>query len=458
MKRNVELRQERAAIVAQMHKLITDNSNGLNAEQKAQWERMDADVNTKKTQIDDIEKQEARMAHLLQENGTRLPVPEQAGAAERSEEEKREFNRLYERAYWKVMGSGARLTGVNPMLFLNEREQQVFTAVQQMGQQRATIGVEAPGGTTPGGAYPGSTAGFVVPVGFIAEIEVALKYYGPMLDGGPGMPKIIVTDTGGPLPFPTSNDTTQTGELVAEAAGFSIQDVSTGILTFTAYKFSSKIVKVSWEMLQDSAINIPEFLSSTFAVRLGRILNTYFTTGSGAGSTQPQGIVVGATAGPTAIGSSSNTGGSQGGNTIGSQDLTALEHAVDPWYRYNARYMMHDTTVQSLKQTLDKYGRPLWQPGMADRAPDTINGYRYNINNDMAQLQASASSPTVSNNTVLFGDMTKYIIRRVRDITIMRFDELYAANGQVGFLAFARYDGNLLDAGTHPVKYLVNTF
>jgi HK97 family phage major capsid protein len=136
-----------------------------------------------------------------------------------------------------------------------------------------------------------------------------------------------------------------------------------------------------------------------------------------------------ATLGTTAIGSSTNDGTSAGGNTIGSTDLVDLEHSVDPLYRPGARFMMHDQTLRQLKTVLDKFGRPLWLPGLAVRAEDSILGYGYSINNDMPQLQSTTSSPQVTNKTVLFGQLEKYMIRRVRDFSLIRLEERFADYG-----------------------------
>jgi predicted phage gp36 major capsid-like protein len=130
----------------------------------------------------------------------------------------------------------------------------------------------------------------------------------------------------------------------------------------------------------------------------------------------------------------------------------------DPSYRPNASFLMHDSTLGWLQRLLDKYGRPLWSPGISVGAPDLLYGKRYFLNPYMATLQSTASSPAVTNTTIIFGDLTKYTIRRVKEMSILRLEERYADYGQVGFLAFARYDGNLLDAGTHPVVSLVNSF
>ena len=110
---------------------------------------------------------------------------------------------------------------------------------------------------------------------------------------------------------------------------------------------------------------------------------------------------------------------------------------------------MHDSTLKALKKLVDGDSRPLWTSGVAVREPDTILGHPYTINQDVATMAASAKS-------ILFGDFSKYIIRDVMGITMMRLNDRYADYFQVGFVAFSRHDGDLLDSGTDPIKYYTN--
>jgi HK97 family phage major capsid protein len=113
--------------------------------------------------------------------------------------------------------------------------------------------------------------------------------------------------------------------------------------------------------------------------------------------------------------------------------------------------MFHDQTVRVIKVLLDKYGRPLWKPGVATGDPDRINNYPYHINNDMTPTPAVA---TTNQNTVLFGELNKYVIRRVKELGILTLRERFADYGQLAYIGFSRADGQLLDAGTHPICYL----
>lgn len=301
------------------------------------------------------------------------------------------------------------------------------------------------------GAYTG--LGFFVPTGFVNAIEQATKYFAPLLDGS--VVTVMDTATGQPLPFPTSNDTSNAATIVGEAGSVSELDVTASQINFGAYKFTSGLVKISLELLQDSNFDLEAWLTQRFAERWGRGLENYLTNGTGA--SQPTGILTAIEAsGATpviAAGSSESTGGSQtGANSIGYSDLVNLEHSVDPTYRRGAKYMFHDLTLSALKRVLDKYGRPLWMPsGAASSAGpaqfDTLNGYPYVINQSMQTIGAS-------NTTVVFGDLKKFTVRRVKDLSVVKLVERYAELGQVAFLSFARLDSNLLDAGTHPVNLL----
>lgn len=285
-----------------------------------------------------------------------------------------------------------------------------------------------------------STAGgYTIPEGFVNNLEQARLSFGGILEAA----DTIYTATGNTLPFPTTNDTANTGALLAENTQDSEQDITFGVVELGAYKYTSKIVRVSKELVQDSAFNMDALISENiFKERLYRILNTHFTTGDG--SSKPKGVVTATTNSYTAPSASAIT----------NKDLTELEHKVDPAYRVrgNAKcgYMFSDVTFKELKSltvgTSDS--RPIWQPSYAVGAPDTINGWRYWINQDLDDVNTSG------NKSILFGDFSKYKIRIVRDYTLVRLQERYADFHQVGYIGFMRADGDLINAGTHPIAYL----
>jgi HK97 family phage major capsid protein len=289
--------------------------------------------------------------------------------------------------------------------------------------------------TTTGGGY-------TIPDEVMQALEKALLWFGPMRQSS----RVIRTETGADLPFPTVNDTNQVGAILDINTVVPAQDVVFGQLVMKAFKYTSKNVLVPVELMQDNAVNLPQLLGELLGERIGRIQNTHFTTG--AGTTLPFGITVQATAGPAPAGTVA------GGFTY--LHMVDLEHSVDIAYRrQGASFMMNDVVVARLKKLLGTDGRPIWQPAqdasMSQGAPATLLGYPVFTNNDMSALTTNGTR------AILFGALQKYLIRDVIGITLLRLDERYADFHQVAFLAFARADGNLLNAGTNPVKFMAYT-
>lgn len=285
----------------------------------------------------------------------------------------------------------------------------------------------------------GVDGGFTVPQGFMNTLEVALKQFGGVLQSGVTEHK---TTSGNDIPYPTTNDTNNKGRRVDESQPVGRKNPTFGQVTLKGSMYSSEEILVPIQLLQDSAFDIESMIANIAGERIGRALNEDLTKGNGAN--QPQGVAFAVPQGQQAASSTA----------IAYPDLIDLEHSVDAAYRTKAKYMMHDTTVKALKKLLDSNGRPIWQrqsdSGMHAGAPGTLNDYPYIVNNDMDQIGAGGKK------SVLFGDFSKYHVRRVRDIVLIRLDELYATSLMKGFLAFVRYDGRLVDAGTNPIKALVH--
>jgi len=298
-----------------------------------------------------------------------------------------------------------------------------------MAQLRAATD---PQGTTDG------VGGYLIPTGFQAQLEEAMKPYFTQYEACTVLP----TASGNDLHWPTVNDTSNAGHLLTEHSQDTVLKVDFSEVIFYAYMFTSYIVKVSLQLLQDSAIPVEPVLSNLLGVRLGRILSTYFTTGTG--SSEPHGIVTAATAsGVTSVAA----------GAITRDNILDLLYSVNSDYRSapGAAFMMHDTTLKAIaKLTIGTSDdRPLWQPSIITGQPDTIEGKRFYINNSMAELGVSTAS-------MIFGDLKKFQIRKVLGTTLFVYREKYMDYLQVGFQAYSRWDSRLLDAGTHPIKKLVH--
>lgn len=279
---------------------------------------------------------------------------------------------------------------------------------------------------------------YTVPDEMMRPLEVALLQYGGMRQ----VASVIRTATGADLPMPTMDDTGNAGALLGEGLEHTEVDTEFLQMILNAFKYTSKRVPVSVEYLQDNAINFVGRIGSILGERIGRITNEHFTRGDG--SSKPRGIVTAATS--SGITTATNA-------TISYDNIIDLKHSVDPAYRdQGARFMFNDTTLKILKKIKipqysgDTTGMPLWRAGLTLGEPNTIDGDPYTVNQQMESGSAKKA--------MLYGLLSKYIIRDVRDITLVRLDERYAELGVVAFLAFSRHDGDLLDAGTHPVKYL----
>ena len=274
--------------------------------------------------------------------------------------------------------------------------------------------------------------GETIPAGFVSNFEAALLQYG----GIRNVAEVIRTDSGNELTWPTTNDTGNSGALIAEKAADSVQEFTTSSMTLNAYKYTSKIVQISAELLEDSAFDLASFIGSILGERLGRITASHFATGTGSG--QPNGIETAATLGVTAAGAAAIT----------ADEVIDLYHSVDPAYRVGAGWAMHDNVVLYIRKLKDDDGQYLWQPGLVAGVPDTL------LTAPVTVCQEMASTVESSAKTVLFGQLSKYKVRDVGTLRLKRLVERYAEYDVEGFVALSRHDGDLLDAGTHPVKYL----
>jgi HK97 family phage major capsid protein len=283
-----------------------------------------------------------------------------------------------------------------------------------------------------------SEGGYTVATDVATQVLDALKKFGGMR----AVAEVLRTAQGNPMNFPTSDGTSEEGEIVDQNASASDLDIAFGVIALVVYKYSSKVVTVPIELIQDSSVDIVSFVVQRLATRLGRITNKHFTIGTG--TNQPTGIVTAAGAGK--VGTTGQTA------TVTYDDLVDLQHSVDPAYREmgNAGFMMADLTLRMVRKIKDTQGRPIFVPGYETGtpggAPDRLLGSAININQHMPVPAANAKS-------ILFGAMDHYKIRDAMEIEVQRFtDSAYAKKGQVGFLAWLRSGGNLTDVGG-AVKY-----
>lgn len=407
-----ELKQERANLWTEARKILDKadtEKRAMTADETTNYENLDKKIDDLTADIQRREKEFERERAFAE---THVPEHREDG----SKSEKRAVDKEeYRSAYMNYIRYG--VSG------LTQEERALITPqkVNLDSEMRALS------------AVTGAAGGYTVPTGFYNQLVEAKKTFGGMRTSGA---TILITASGNSIPIPTADDTGNMGELVPESGAVGSQDTSFGQKTLGAYKFSSKTILVPIELLMDSAFDIEAYITKILATRIARAENKYYTTGTG--TAQPEGIITAATLG--------KTGAAAQLDKLIWEDFIDLEFAVDAAYRSKAKYMLHDQSVKTIKKLKDTQGRPLWVPGIAIKEPDTINGYGYNINNDMDQVGASKKS-------LAFGDFSNFFIRDVMDVTLFRINEKYIENGQVGFLAFARHDSRFINPGSSSIVY-----
>lgn len=283
------------------------------------------------------------------------------------------------------------------------------------------------------GVGTGSAGGYTVPPAFRDIIIEQLLFMASMRQWA----EVIQTETGATLPWPTVNDTANEGAILGENTQDTEQDVVFGQADLGAYMYTSKIVRVSLQLLNDNAFNLDRWLGRALAARIARIQNRHFTVGTG--TNQPDGIITSATVG--------KTGAAGQVTTIIYDDLVDLADSIDISYvgSGNVGWMMSQAARKVIRKLKDTQNRPLWEPSIQVGVPDTLLGYPLRLNNYVPVPAASAKS-------VGFGDIREaYVIRDVQDFQLMQLRERYADYLQVGFLGFQRSDGTMQNASAFKV-------
>jgi HK97 family phage major capsid protein len=279
-----------------------------------------------------------------------------------------------------------------------------------------------------------TAGGFTVPEGFAGYITEAMQTVSELLNWA----DILRTDTGNDIPFPINDDNSNTGELISESGDFSSSSADLVFSSYTmgAYKMSSKMVKVSEELLQDNGVDLVAYLAKRLGIRVGKISNTYFTTGTGSG--EPKGFL------QTRGGVTAST------STFTQAEMQAFQDSLDPAYRSGSKvaWSMHSNIVSEVKQlalATDKFGS-VWAPSFRDGEPERILGKPYFLN------QAMSSTSATGDKIMAYGDWSAHKIRIVNGFDLRRLTERYAELGQVAFFGVSRVDSALLDVTA--VKYL----
>lgn len=363
----------------------TDENGLMTAEDAQTYDRMEADI---KTLSDQIERR--KRADELEEAMNR-PVRDtlrtSIGGGENREKSGRASDE-YREAFWTAMRIGN--TGVTP---------EIRNALE--------VGTDSEGG-------------YLVPEEFERTLIMALDENNIFRK----FAKKITT--GGDRLIPTL-ETRGTASWIDEEAAYTESDVSFGQKTLGAYKLAT-LIKISDELLADSAFNMSAFIASEFGRRMGRAEEEAFFTGNG--TNKPTGILDGtngAAAGVTAAAT----------NAITFNEIIDLYHSLKSPYRPRAIFIVNDDTVKNLRKIKDQNDQYVWQPSVSAGTPDMLLGHAVYTSEFMPKMAAG-------NAAMLFGDLSNYWIADRGAYSFKRLNELYAATGQVGFRGSKRVDGKLI--------------
>ena len=360
-----------------------NNDGLLSAEDTATYEKMEANVVALGHEIERLERQAAIDAELNKVVGkpiTNDPTKNTEAKTGRASNE-------YKKAFWNAMRS-------------QKPKYEVLDALQ--------IGTDTEGG-------------YLVPDEFERTLVEALEEENIFRS----LANVITTSSGDrKIPVVASKGT---ASWVDEEGVIPESDDNFGQVSIGAYKLAT-LMKVSEELLNDSAFDLEDYISREFARRIGNKEEEAFFTGDGAG--KPTGILA-------------DTGGAQVGVTAAATGAVTLDEVLDLFYSLKAPYrnravfVLNDATVKAIRKLKDGSGQYLWQPSIQAGTPDTILNRPLYTSAYMPVMEASAKS-------IVFGDFSYYWVADRQGRVFKRLNELYATTGQVGFLATQRVDGKLI--------------
>ncbi|HEY3429906.1 MAG TPA: phage major capsid protein [Cyclobacteriaceae bacterium] len=421
-------------------RLVKERKSGeyagvMNPEERTKFTSWDNDLNKVQEQIDLLEREE------------KLNLMSQAHAGVKHESDQNKEKKFNETATSaekrnaidkaKVRGYSALTDEERSIVDTDLRDQRSFEKFLKFGFGK--LGTEDREIITRAQSTTTTAGGYTIPEGFAGRIVESMVLVSQLLSWC----NIIRTDSGNLIPFPTNDDNSNTGELIGENQDLSSSsaDLVFGVKNLTAYKMSSKMVKVSNELAQDNGVDLIGYLAKRLGIRLGKISNSYYTTGTG--SSQPTGYLA-ASGGATRGKVTSST------STFTLAELAEFQDSIDPAYRLSPKkaFAMHSNILAEIKGLALASDKPgsVWAPSYRDGDPDRILGAPYFFN------QAMSSTSATGDKIIAYGDWSKFNVRIVNGADMLVLRERYAELGQVAYCSIQRTDSFLED--TAAVKYM----
>ena len=162
-----------------------------------------------------------------------------------------------------------------------------------------------------------------------------------------------------------------------EEDAYKLSDDTFGQASLGAYKVGTAI-KISEELLNDAAFDLPSYIAKEFARRIGAKEEEAFFIGDGKG--KPTGIFAA-------------TGGAESGATTSTANITfddvlELFYSLRSPYRKKAVWVLNDSTVKALRKLKDSTGNYIWNPSVQAGVPDTILNRPYYTSSYVPEIKA----------------------------------------------------------------------
>ena len=385
----IELRNKRAQKLAAARAFLESNRTPdgfFSQENDAVYTAMENDIANLGKEISRMERLEAMDAELSRPLTS--PLTEKPAAVAKTDEKTGRASDEYSAAFWNQT---RRKDSVTP---------EMKNALQE--------GVDSEGG-------------YLVPDEFEHTLVQALEQENIVREHA----HVFTTSSGNhKIPVVTSKGT---ASWIDEEGAIPESDDVFGQQMIGAHKVGT-LIKVSEELLNDSAFDLEGYFASEFARRIGNKEEDAFFNGDGAG--KPLGILAA-------------TGGAQVGVTAASSTAVTADEIIDLFYsleapyRKNAIWVLNDASIAAIRKLKDNNGQYLWQPALHEGTYDTLLGKRIFTSPFVPEMKSGQKS-------VIFGDLSFYWIGDRQGITFKRLNERYADTGQIGFIATKRLDGKLI--------------
>ncbi|MBR0392318.1 MAG: phage major capsid protein [Oscillospiraceae bacterium] len=377
----IEMREKRAKLWNTMEGFLDTHRNDkgvLSAEDDATYASMEQDLNDLSNEIRRMERKDAIEAELSK------PVnqPIKSAPEKREPEKQGRASNAYKEDF------GRHLRGKAP----------IHNVLSESSDQ---------------------DGGYLVPEEFENDIVTGLDAANVIRS----IAKVITTQNDRKIPVAVGHSV---ANWTPENGAFTESNPTFGQKQIDAFKLTD-LIRVSVELLQDSAFPLEQYIANEFARAFGAAEEEAFCVGTGSG--QPTGIFT-ANGGQVGVTAAAN-------NAITADELINLVYALKSPYRRNAAFLMNDVTISAIRKLKDGNGVYLWQPSLQAGEPDKLLGY---------DLYTTPYAPTMAAGayTVAFGDFQNYWIGDRAGRTVQRLNELYATNGQIGYVATERVDGKVI--------------